>query len=718
MEAGKVSGGIGGDEDEVEVRAIDQFGAAEFAEGDDGEGGVLEAGAAGDEFEGVLDAGFSEGGEFEAGLDKMDGAEDVAEAEAHEFGLEVTAEPEVLIGVGSAMAEVLEGLGGVFLADQVAADLEFIDQVGFTNGEFGEEFGAIEQFEDMGKDIGSGGPEFVEEGTGAVGGDVGIEAGEDAIGIGEDEIGVRLRGGVGGVGGWEGGRGGGMGAEFEEALEPLATEVTGAAGDQADAGAFDEGADQADGLIGVTETVSGEELTPGLGIGEVGGKAGADGLGGVAEEPLVGLADALGMGTKLALKVSPMGKVHETGQAEEGGVVVREGMGLAELLHLQAMLEIAKEAVGLGQMGGLGLRQQFVVGEFGEGDQGMGGLEEGQASAVENLEGLGEEFDFTDAATAEFDITVEGIGAHDLAFDAGLHFGHFGEEGIADGPGIAEGMDGLEEFTGEGGIAGDAPGLEEHHAFPGLAPLGVERFVAGQGAGERALLAFGAEAHIDAEAAAFGAAGGSLLDQGFAEALEEGVIGEGMTGGGGAAAGGGAKGPPFLGIDEQEIDIGTIIQFLTAEFAEAEDAEGGAVPGAIGLLMPGFAEALHEGEADQFQDAVEEHLGGVGEFQDQVGEGGEAVEVAQTDAQQFMLAEEMEGIEGGVGIAGLSSMGEEGGQGTFQFLATGEVEERLLVQAEIQPLGVLAQQAGEVGGCRQDGEEEASGGCGPSIPWR
>lgn len=75
----------------------------------------------------------------------------------------------------------------------------------------------------------------------------------------------------------------------------------------------------------------------------------------------------------------------------------------------------------------------------------------------------------------------------------------------------------------------------------------------------------------------------------------------------------------------------------------------------------------------------------------------------------------MEGIEGGTGIAGPCCLGQDGGEWTFQFVTAGLMEEGVRVQAEVQPIGVLAQKVGEVGGCGEDGEEEAGGGFGPMI---
>ncbi len=94
LEAWEVAGAWGSDEDDIEVGAVVDFAAGEFAEADDGEGCFGEAGLADDDIDGVLEAGFGEGGEFGHSLVEVGEAEDIAEADAHEFGLVVAADPE------------------------------------------------------------------------------------------------------------------------------------------------------------------------------------------------------------------------------------------------------------------------------------------------------------------------------------------------------------------------------------------------------------------------------------------------------------------------------------------------------------------------------------------------------------------------------------------------------------------------------------------------
>src|SRR5882672_5782356 len=61
----------------------------------------------------------------------------------------ITAQPGMLVHVVESMPKVAQGLlGGLTLAQPATRD-QFIHQVGVSNGQFGKEFGAIEQAEEQ-----------------------------------------------------------------------------------------------------------------------------------------------------------------------------------------------------------------------------------------------------------------------------------------------------------------------------------------------------------------------------------------------------------------------------------------------------------------------------------------------------------------------------------------------------------------------------------------
>jgi len=165
LEWGQVTDAGVGDEDDIEIGTVGEFGSAEFSESDDGEGGEFASVSAHDGLEGILEAGVGEVGEFLEIEFEVGEAEDIAEAEAHELGRVVAADPGELVFVLGAVLEFGEDLGGVFAAAQVATEHQVFHEVGGADGGFGEEFRAIEEEDEEVEDGGVAGPGFVEHGA-------------------------------------------------------------------------------------------------------------------------------------------------------------------------------------------------------------------------------------------------------------------------------------------------------------------------------------------------------------------------------------------------------------------------------------------------------------------------------------------------------------------------------------------------------------------------
>ena len=109
----------------------------------------------------------------------------------------------------------------------------------------------------------------------------------------------------------------------------------------------------------------------------------------------------------------------------EGGVeageafgVVGEGVGLGFVLDLKAVLDGAEMAVGVDERLDFVVREEVELVESAERFESVAVLEKRVPGAVEDLEGLGNEFDFADVAVAEFYVSVEMFVADDLALDA------------------------------------------------------------------------------------------------------------------------------------------------------------------------------------------------------------------------------------------------------------------------------------------------------------
>jgi len=121
-------------------------------------------------------------------------------------------------------------------------------------------------------------------------------------------------------------------------------------------------------------------------------------------------------------------EAHQAGEAFLSGVSDGNGMSLEVFFHLQAVLDVAKEDIGLGKGARVGGREQFVLGKFFEARESLSALKEGLAAGMEELLGLDDEFDFANATTAKFDVAFEFAGSDDFGFDAVLHGDDFAQE--------------------------------------------------------------------------------------------------------------------------------------------------------------------------------------------------------------------------------------------------------------------------------------------------
>ena len=69
-------------------------------------------------------------------------------------------------------------------------------------------------------------------------------------------------------------------------------------------------------------------------------------------------------------------------------------------------------------------------------------------------------------------------GLDDLVLDAIFDCGHFAQDALVDRTRVAERLDHLQKFSAQGRVSRDGAGLDQHHPFPGLAPLGIIVLVA------------------------------------------------------------------------------------------------------------------------------------------------------------------------------------------------------------------------------------------------
>ena len=99
---------------------------------------------------------------------------------------------------------------------------------------------------------------------------------------------------------------------------------------------------------------------------------------------------------------------HEQGERRDPGVVRRQGVGLAVLLHLDAVLDRAEIAVGLDQLVRHAALDPSGIDQGQQARLRAGGAERRVAAAEDQLLGLGEELDLADAASPQlYVVTVD-----------------------------------------------------------------------------------------------------------------------------------------------------------------------------------------------------------------------------------------------------------------------------------------------------------------------
>ncbi len=404
---------------------------------------------------------------------------------------------------------------------------------------------------------------------------------------------------------------------------------------------------QGGGRVGVPEgfeaLAGGARREPGLTGGELG-----DGVeqrpveellveaadhGGVAAPGLVELGDGLGA------------QAEGAAEAAQVGLVLGDEVGAAQPVELDAVLHGAQEPVRVVQLGGVGAADVAAGGEGVQGVEGGAGVEGGVAAAVDELEQLDGELDVAQAAGAEFELAVD-LGGGDVVDDAAAHLLDVGDEVLALGGLPDERRYGIDVLGAELLVAGDGAGLEQGLELPGLRPALVVREMGGEGTDEGAVAALGAEVGVDGPDGA--------LDGGLGADPHQ-VGGE---------AGGGLEGLGLVGAvrrvaDEDDVDVGDVIQLVAAALAHGDDGEA-----ALRRVLGGGGARDAQGRAEGGGGQVGELGGGLGDVDgaaDVAGGDGEqaaAVGDAQRDGVVRLGQALLELGEAGVQVGGL--VGDEG----------------------------------------------------------
>ncbi len=230
--------------------------------------------------------------------------------------------------------------------------------------------------------------------------------------------------------------------------------------------------------------------------------------------------DALTPLTKLSLEGLPVGVAQHVGDSGLIGFVFRQHLRLAVGDSLDGVLGVAQECITLSQLGDHGRGQVALA------FQGSQHLEQGPllqaevAAAVDQLEGLGDELHFANAACAQLDVVRHALAPHFL-LDQLLH----GAQGL-DGrevqvPSVDERAQHFLQLGAGRLIACHYPGLDHGVAFPVAALVLVILLQRVEAEHQRTGRPVRAQAHVDAKHEAIDRDRVQGLDQALPQAGEE-----------------------------------------------------------------------------------------------------------------------------------------------------------------------------------------------------
>ena len=321
-------------------------------------------------------------------------------------------------------------------------------------------------------------------------------------------------------------------------------------------------------------------------------------------------------------EVFPAREPAHAGDRRAVCVVLGQLVRLTVVQVLQPMFDGTQERIRGFQLRQRVRREQAAGGEAGEHLQRRAHAQRRVPPGAHQLQGLGDELDFADAARAELDV-VDELAARDLAPHFIVQASHRGERGEIEVLAIHERPHhGLQRLVLR---AGDRAGLDPGVAFP-FAALGDEIILQRVQAGhQRAAFAVGAQAHVDAKHEAVRVDFAEYRDEALAEAREEFVRRERRR----------AVGLAFLGVDEHQVDVRRHVQFTTAQLAHADDDEflrgtrGGPRHPVPRLQLPASPVLRHP----------QARLGKRGHGAADLGERGRAGQVARHGAQEHTLAQ-------------------------------------------------------------------------------
>ena len=261
-----------------------------------------------------------------------------------------------------------------------------------------------------------------------------------------------------------------------------------------------------------------------------------------------------------------VGYAHATGQRAQVGCGLWQGMRLHVVHDLEFVFDLAQEAVGRGQRVAVRGRHVAARGQPVERGQRVAAHDAWVLAGVDELQDLGDEFDFADAAPAQLDVHPLPVAPRQRALHPRLQVVHVLDRAEIEIPAQDERRHLVQKPLAQRPRPGNRAGLEQRQPLPRLAP----RLVIGQRlrdrVDERPVVAVRPQAQIDPKDEPAGRA----ATQGVRQAA--GQFGKELPRIHPALASPrGRAGVALVHVDE--VDVRTEIQFAAAQFAHPEHDE-------------------------------------------------------------------------------------------------------------------------------------------------
>ena len=309
------------------------------------------------------------------------------------------------------------------------------------------------------------------------------------------------------------------------------------------------------------------------------------------------------------------------------------------------MLDPPEEAVGVDHDPTL-LGGQAADGfEPREGDGGVGVADLGVLATVEKLQELDDELDIADAAVAGLDLDGGGPGRDRPLLDPPLHRLDLTDLGTAQIPPVDERGDRRQEIGAEVEVARHGATLDQRLPLPGPPRGLVVPQRRRERPRERPLVPFGAEPHVDPVRQAEAGVVGQHPDDLAADLGEELGVGDDL----------GADGLAVGVVDEDQVDVGAIVQLLAAELAERQNDE----PRGLAVVADRAPVLGLDGQPGRANGDLDAGVGEVGEVEGDQFEGVVADDVVVADPKDLAEPEPAEGEAPGIIGRGLLQLGPE-----------------------------------------------------------